>query len=346
MIDWTQAYTVDWRLVEVNQDTWASGTSVPYVQSVSISRDCTDDYPLLETASIKMDGSVERLKPGWYRVEGLFTQNAHMERIPIMTMLCESTKGTRNRNLVSLDVDGLSVLQPAKERNLLAGTYVPKGANGPKRAAEYLEKCIAAPVVVHGSFTLDDPLVLDADISYVRAAWTIIDAGGWCMQVHGDGTVHIMEKPSQPDLSLDQAHASLLRPSVSFDENVESVPNHYVAVDGSQIAEAWNDDPESFLSTVSRKRTIDMVDRSPIRINGESLNAYANRKLEEESTIVKTYDYDRNWWPDVYPFSTVRGSIPESGLVTDMRVLSQSFECANGITVSETSGVIEKGYVA
>lgn len=346
MIDWTQPYYVEWRLVSVNRETWASTEVIPNVLSASITRDCTDSCPLLESAKLKLISDSELFDSGWYRIEGLFVQDASMERIPINTMLCESSEGERNRGVIELSVNGLSVLYPAKERHLLAGSYIPKGADGAKKAAAYLRECTPAPVVVDGSFTLDDPLVLDADISYIAAVWTILDAAGWCMQIDGDGTIHILEKPSTPDLSLDQANASILRPSVSFNRDISSIPNYYIAVDGDIKGEALNDNPDSYLSTVSRGRVIDMIDRSPIRINGESLERYARRKLEAESTVLKVYDYEREWWPGVYPFSIVRGSIPRAGLESDMRVLTQSFECANGISVSETAGIVEKEFVA
>jgi hypothetical protein len=319
---------------------------IPNVVSASVTRDCTDSCPLLESSKLKVVSDAGRFDSGWYRVEGLFAQGALMERYPIMTMLCESNAGDRNRGTVEMSVDGRSVLYPAKERHLLAGSYIPKGADGAARAASYLRECTPAPVVAEGSFRLDDPLVLDADISYIAAVWTILDAAGWCMQIHGDGTIHILEKPTVPDLSLDSARASILRPAVSISRDIADIPNYYVAIDGDLKGEALNDNPDSILSTVSRGRVIDMVDRSPIRINGESLESYARRKLEEESTIIKTYDYDRAWWPDIHPFSVVRGSIPDADMSDDMRVLSQSFECGNGITVSETSGIVEKEFVA
>lgn len=344
MIDWTQAYTASWRLVKVNQETWKSGDEVPNVSAVSMSRDCTDDCPLLESASITLESDKEDFDAGYYRVEVLFEQNAVLERQAIMTMLCESVDGDRDKAYIQLNVDGLSVLQPASERHLLAGTYVQKGVNGAEKAASYLRKCIAAPVVVEGSFTLDDYIVLDADSSYINAAWTILNAADWCMQIQGDGTVVIRKKPTEPSLSLDDARASILSPATTFSLAADSVPNLYIAVDGDEEAEAVNDDPESRLSTVTRGRIVDEIDRSPVKVDGESLRSYAERKLEEKSTIVKTYGYTREWWPDVYPFSIVRGSVPDRGMTDDMRVLSQSFRFGKGLSVSEKAGVLIKEY--
>ena len=346
MIEWTQAYGVDWRLVEVNTETWASGNVVPHVHSITVNRDCTDDYPLLETATIELEHGVETFTPGYYRLEAVFYNGADKERIPMMTMLCESDSGTRNYGRIDLQVDGLSVLQPAKDRHLLVGEYVPKGSNGPQRAAEYLKRCVKVPIEIEGSFIIDDYLVLDADISYIKAAWTILDAADWCMVIKGDGTIVMKEKPKDPVLILDHAHAKLLMPEISFEKDLSDVPNMYIAVDQGVTAIATNDNPNSITSTVSRGRIIDEIDRSPVRINGETLDAYAKRMLEKRNTIVKVKRYNREWWPDVYPFSMVRGSLSSVGLEGDMRVLTQSFKCGNGVLVSETAGLVDKEYVA
>lgn len=346
MIDWTQAYGVDWRLVEVDADTWASGNAISYVQSVTVNRDCTDDYPLLETATLELTHGTESFAPGYYRLEAMFYQGGVKERQALMTMLCESDSGTRNHGRIDLEVDGLSVLQPAKDRHLLAGEYVPKGANAPQRAAEYLKRCVKAPIEIQGSFIIDDYLVLDADISYVKAAWIILDAADWCMQIRGDGTIVIKEKPKDPELVLDKVNAKLVMPEMTFEKDLSDIPNMYIAVDQGVTAVARNDDPDSATSTVTRKRVIDEIDRSPVRINGETLDAYAKRMLEKRSTIVKTRRYSREWWPEIYPFTVVRGTLSQEGLVGDMRVLTQSFKCGNGVLVSETAGIVDKEYVA
>lgn len=36
MMDWSQAYTVEWRLARVDKDTWADGHEVGTVRSLSL----------------------------------------------------------------------------------------------------------------------------------------------------------------------------------------------------------------------------------------------------------------------------------------------------------------------
>ena len=54
MIDWQSNYTVDWKIVKINEDTWDDQEDLPGVLTVTISRDCTDSVPLLETSSLEV----------------------------------------------------------------------------------------------------------------------------------------------------------------------------------------------------------------------------------------------------------------------------------------------------
>ena len=101
---------------------------------------------------------------------------------------------------------------------------------------------------------------------------------------------------------------------------------------------AVNDDPTSSVSHAARGMWVDCYDPSPARVNGETLAAYASRKLAEASVVVKRKTYTREFHPDVLPFSLVRCSLPEVDLVGDGRVLEQSLTLGYGITVQETLG--------
>ena len=78
---------------------------------------------------------------------------------------------------------------------------------------------------------------------------------------------------------------------------------------------------------------MDEVDESPTPVNGESLEAYAVRRLEEMSILENERSYTREYTPGVYLYDIVRGSIP--GLEGDMWVKDQTVNCGKGITVEE-----------
>jgi len=339
MIDWGAGYSASWRVMIVDPDTWQDSEEMPYISSASVERDCTDDCPLLESGTFQLDAPPDwELPECWCRIEMLADQGGERERHAIATLLAQSSSGKAERGRLSVQAYGRSVLQPASDRKLLAGTYAPKGANGGEYAASLLRQCTPAPVVVEGKFTLDDHVVFDAGSSYLEAAWAVLKAADWRMRVSGDGTISIGPKPDTPVLELDRAHASLLVPGVDESWDVSEVPNRYCAVEGDAYAIAQNDNPDSPISVPSRGRYVDVVDSSVTRVNGETLEAYAQRRLAEESVITRERTYTREWWPDVSPFDVVRGSLSSAGLDGDMRVLTQSLECGKGIAVTEKAG--------
>lgn len=337
-IDWTRGYEASWRAFRVDPDTWADSGQVPGVRSATVERDGTGDAPLLESGSIDVDASPgEGFSECYVRLCMTAVQDGERERVDVATLLCSSASGTLDRGVDGLSLTGRSVLWPASVERLAAGSYAPMGCDGAAYAADMLRAAVAAPVTVRGSFTLGAHYVFDLGSTVLEASWLLLRAGGFCMQVAGDGSVSVLPMPRDPSLSLDSVGARLLMPSVSHEADWSQVPNRYVAVDGDERAEAVNDDPASETSTVRRGYVHDGsgVDTAPVRVNGETLRAYCARRLAEESTIPDTRTYKREWWPGVLPFSVVRGSESAVGCSGPLRVERQSLECGAGVTVTE-----------
>ena len=338
MIDWGAGYSSEWRVYRVDRATWADAGEVGGVSSLRVERDGTGDAPALERGSVEVDlAAGESLDPGYYRFVMLARQGAAAERVDVATLLCEATSADVGRGVSATSATGRSVLHPASESHLAAGSYAPAGADGARWAADLLRDAVNAPVSVAdgASFSLDQHVVLDPGCSVLQAAWLVLRAGGRVMQVGGRGEVTVMAPPAEPALVLDRAAARLVHPGVTRALDLSGVPNRYVAVSGSEVAEAVNDDPSSPTSTVTRGWTCDVVDRSPVRVGGETLAAYAARRLEEESAVPDERSYEREWWPGVLPFSLVRGTMPSVGIDGDLRVTRQSLACGRGIVVEE-----------
>lgn len=337
-MDWSAGYSATWRVYRVDRRTWADAGLLGGVSEVSIERTCDEDAPLLERGSMTMDAEVGSFfEEGYYRVVMTATQGSESRRVDVATLLCCSVSGDANRNVDVREVLGRSVLYPASTTDLEVGSYAPAGVDGVAFCADLLRSCINAPVVTQGRFTLDEHHVFDSGTKVLAAVWEVLDAGGYVLQIAGDGTVSITPKPTEPDLLLDRAHARLLHPGVHHELDYSEVPNRYIASDGTDEAVAVNDDPASVTSTVTRGWVHDVRDDSPTRVNGETLQAYAERRLEEESMVYDARTYSREWWPGVVPFSLVRGSMASVELDGDMRVVTQSLSCGRGITVEEQS---------
>jgi len=335
MTDWLGGYSAGWEVQRVDPSTWGDAGALEGVRSVSIDRDCTGDVPLLETGEMALVGSLES---AWYRIYMVAEQDS-IERIAMATLLFERISARTQRGACEVKARGRSTLQPAADRRMPRGAYAPASCDGAAYVAGILRECTPAPVSVDGSFTLVDDVVFDVGCTYLEAAWTVLNAAGWCMQIDGLGRITVMAKPTDPALALDDANAGLLLPGVDDDFSIVDVPNRYYAVDDGEVAVAENTDEGSMLGYPQRGRWVDKVDTSPVLVDGESLEMYARRKLAEESTITRTFTYEREYWPNVFPFSVVHAMQAANGIEGDLRVMTQNIECGRGVKVTEKSGM-------
>lgn len=333
MIDWRKSYSAVWRVFRVNELTWSDAELIGGIDSVQITRSCSGDAPMLESGTMALTGDFER---GYYRIVAHVTQDVTTERVDVATLLCESTKTTRNYGTAQRNVACNSVLYPAYTQRMLDGSFIPKGADAAKYVAELLRGCIKAPVEVEGGFAITEFFWFDFGVRIIEAAWQALELGGYVMQVDGRGVVHIRKKPTAPALDLNGSNITLLQPSVVNEFNTTNVPNRYIANSDGTIAIAVNDSQESDVSTVNRGYIYDYIDEAPTTVDNETLPEYAIRRLHELSTATaETCSYTREYWPDVYPFDVVAGSLDSIGIDGNMRVMNQTLKCDKGITVSE-----------
>lgn len=334
--NWRVGYRTSWRVFRVDHDTWADAGLVSGVSSASVERSYDDNAPTLERGTMVMDAEPgEDFQTGYYRIAMTAVQDDGFERVDVATLLCETTDGDVNRGVDVLNVVGRSVLYPASTTQLESGSYAPAGSDGVSYVTSLLRASINAPIEATGSFRLEEHYVFDSGSTVLEAVWKILNAGSYTMQIRGDGTVMVLPMPTEPELVLDRANARLVHPSIHHEMDVSDVPNRYIVKSGGEEFTAVNDDPASVTSTVYRGWTSDKRDESPTRVNGETLAAYARRRLEEESMVYDSRSYTREYWPNVYPCSLVRGSIASVGLDGDLRVVSQTLTCGRGITVQE-----------
>lgn len=328
MIDWSKSYSSTWRIFRVNRKTWADSEMLKKVDSASVSR--TSDGRLLESGSLEVSGE---FRSDYYRIVMTAKQGGELARVDVATLLFEVDGGEIDFGRTVSSVNGYSVLYPAETTAVTLGEYAPAGEDGARYAAELLQSAINAPVEVEGSFTLNTHIVHELGSSVIDAVWAVLDAGGYIMQIDGKGVVHIRPKPTEPTLKINSSNIGMLSNGIDFSADMSEIPNRYIVIDDRVVVTASNDDPESIVSTVSRGYFVDMVDTSPTPVNGKTLMEYANDRLKELSILRDERTYKREYADNVYVYSLVRSSI--KGLQGDLRVLSQSIECGNGITVNE-----------
>lgn len=334
MFDWSRSYAAHWRVFRVNPSTWADGELVAGIDSVSVTRDISGNAPLIDTGTVVVTG--EQPERGWYRVVMTAEQDGTIERAEVVTLELSGTGGTHDHGADTTEMVGRSTLYPASTCLLEPGQYAPAGSDGAAYAARLLRLNCVAPVEVRGSFVLASNVVPERGVTALELAWQVVRAGGYVLQVAGDGTIHILPEPTEPALLLDRASTALLLPKVTYKDDYADVPNRYRVTEGDSWATVENTDPESVTSRPSVGYWVDAdLDDNPVRVGGETLHAYARRRLVELSTVTSERTYTRKWWPNVLPGDVVKGSMGSVHLDGDLRIMRQSLACGAGILVTE-----------
>lgn len=325
-IDWTASVSMRLRAVEVDTRTWDGSDELGNVVAASVSRDTST--PLVESGSLTLEGGTLPEAETWVRIEVLATQGGAFERHPVATMLFQPAPTTVRRGSTSMTMDGCSVLAPAEDRVLLAGTTVAAGADAAAAAVGLISQCTPAPCSADGGFTHAEPMTFAGGTTYLEAARMLVDAAGWCIQVETDGTVHVRPKPTESAIELD---AQTIGTSVQVADSDGIRPNRYIAVDGEQVAIATWGEPT---------RYVDEYDGSPKPVGNETLQEYAERMLAELNAVTGTREYERPWSPGVTAWDMAHGAVPAAQLDGDMRIANQSLEIGHGIKVTEECEVI------
>lgn len=337
-IDWAASYSSSWRVSEVNPITWASARPISGIVEASVTRDLSGD--MLESCRITAVTNDDFPIESWVRIEVLANQGGVVERNHVMTALARPISSTFTRTSRTVVLECSSVLKPPADERLLSGTYVPKGADGAEWAARYISECTPAPVVADGSFSLNDNVVFSASTSKLEAALMLLDSAGWMVQIEGSGAAYVRPKPTNPSLTIDRRGLRLISTEVDANDDPGNLPNRLTAWLGDSEATVVDDDPDSITSHAATGRWVDVVEESPQLVDGETLQAYARRRLSELSKVVGTRQYVRAWVPGITVGDVVHGSVPEAALVGSMRVSQQSVTLGAGIAVNETLEVL------
>lgn len=334
MTDFSRGYSARWRVRRIDEATWLPMEEVGGICSVKVKRATNDEsMPKLESGEMEVTGD---FADGYYRIEMLTGSGGLVD---VATLLFAPDGRSFSHGAWGGTVKGVSVLAQSAKRYLKPGAFAPAGTDGAAWCAAKLREVIPAPVVVAGSFELDSNVNPSSTVtSYLDLVWAVLGHAGWCMQIGGDGTVTIMPMPAEAALVLDSSTRGLLLPDVDSKLPIEDVPNVVRVYDGDDYAEAVNDDPQSPTSTVAMGRRIELVEDGPTRKVGETLDAYARRKLTEESDIYETRNIEREYAPGVLPYSLVECNLPERDMTGSYRVMSQTVTCSHGMKVGETLG--------
>lgn len=329
-MEWDKGYSASYYMMEVDPNTWAdidrieiTGGSVNrsldgLLQSATI--DCTD-YPQDKERYVRV--YLDALQSGSGAHEAIFTGLAVSPDRDIRGSWSENT------------VQCYSVLKAADDVILARGYYAPAGVN-----CERVFKELLAPVPAPVEFLVDVPslsysLVAESGETNLTMVRKILTAIGWNMRIFGDGRIRFEPYGTEPVVTFGPLEYDIIENSISVEYDWFRCPNVFMVSSNGITAIARDTDPNSPLSIQNREREVWAYENGVALQEGESITAYAYRRLAEEQQTVVTARYDRRFVPNVFPGDFITLHYPEQGLDDDYMVTSQTITLGHSAKTSE-----------
>lgn len=329
-MNWAKGYTASCYIKTVDANSWRDIDRIEiYGGSVSRSTD-----GLMESATVdcvSYDQSAER----WVRIWMDTRQDGAAAHTAIFTGLATSPNRDINGQLSTNTVECYSVLKPAADVLLPLGWYAPAGADGASLVESLLDVTPAPKEVAENSPALTNTYVAEEGESNLTMAWKLLDAINWRLRISGTGVISIEPKPTAPSVTFDCLDNDAVEPVLAVEHDWFSCPNVFRATRSGISATARDEDVDSIFSIPSRGREI-WAEEKNVKLNdGESLDAYASRRLRELQNVVFSVNYDRRYHPDVTVSDLVRLHYPKQGIDGLFRITMQSINLEIGGRTSE-----------
>ena len=333
-MNWNSGFSALYELKKVDPVTFEDMGSFEFV-SGTIDR---VDSGLMESADLTMTEN-----PGecWVRVYLNAKQETGGARIPLFTGLTSAPERTLNGRREQFVVECYSVLKPVDDILVARGYYAPAGTDAAKLVEELLSVGPAAVIVDDESPSLSEAVVAEDSMSRLDIAWLILDAIGWRLRIEGNGTIHICQAASDVSAVFDTEDNDVIELDVTDQQDWFSVPNCIRVTSGDNCVEYRDDDTDSPVSTVARKKTrggngeIWASDTASAIGDNESLAEYAVRILREKQAPARTINYTRRYRPDVFVSDLVALRLPSVKIDGQFKINNQTITLGYGCKTSE-----------
>ena len=333
-MDWSKGFSAQYDLVKVDPVSFLDMGPLRFTAGTIDN----SNSGLMQSADLTMTED-----PGecWVRVYLKARQSDSGARVALFTGLTSAPERSLDGYRNTFNVECYSVLKPIDDVLVPRGFYAPAGADAAALVADLFSVGPAPVVADDDSPALLEPIVAEADMSRLDVAWLILNAVGWQLRIDGNGTIRICPYPAEPSITFDARKNDALELSLTDEQDWFSVPNCIRVVSGTSYVEYKDDDPDSAVSTVSRKAArggtgeIWLNDTAASIGSNESLAEYAMRILKDNQSPARKVTYSRRYFPDVFVSDLVDLRFPGAGIDGTFRITSQRIELGYGCRTSE-----------
>lgn len=333
-MDWSKGFSAQYDLMQVDPVSFLDMGPLRFTAGTIDN----SNSGLMQSADLTMTED-----PGecWVRVYLKARQSDSGARVALFTGLTSAPERALDGRRNTFNVECYSVLKPIDDILVPRGYYAPAGADAAALVAELFSVGPAPVEVEPDGPGLIETIVAEEDMSRLDVAWLILDAVGWRLRIDGNGTIRICAYSSESSVTFDAREHDALELQLTDEQDWFSVPNCIRVVSGNNYVEYKDDDPDSRVSTVSRKATrggtgeIWMNDNASSIGSNESLAEYAMRILKENQASARKVSYSRRYFPDLLVSDLVSLRLGGVGIDGTFRITSQRIELGYGCRTSE-----------
>ena len=262
-------------------------------------------------------------------------QTGDADLVPLFTGYATSPVQNFNGRLETNSLDVYSVLTPVRDVLLPRGWYAAAEIPGGDLIKNLLAPTPAPVDIVDNSPALQEAIIAEDSETNLSMIEKILAAIDWRMRVGGDGTIQILPKATDAVVTYDPLDNDAIEPEIEITYDWYQCPNCFRAISGDLTAVAKDENEDSIFSIPSRGREVWMEDTDADLNEGETIEAYALRRLREEQSVATQAKYKRRFHPELSVSDLVQLHYPEQGLEGLYKITSMSMELGYGCSVDE-----------
>lgn len=373
-IDWTKSMRQTYEVYIVDPSTWLDSKLLDTVTGASITRDITSDTVV--SGSIEYVGEIDE---EYIRVYLIAEQGEEYEKIPLITMLCQTPSMEYNGKYKKTSITGYS---PILE---LEGEFPPLGYTVPRNYPSWYAKTKQDQCNVHlgdlipqltqehcrapiGELIIEDEetkslnalykeYVCGQEDTWKSVIFKLMEMINVKMMVSPLGEINFYESPNyltlQPKWTYTSDNSSILNTDLSVERDLYGVPNVVeiiITTTSGQnvIGTATNEDESSITSIQNRGRRVvhrevnpDILGKVSSKTGEFAAEDYAKELLQRLSSLTYTISYTHGYCP-VHVGDCVLINYPDAGISNERAyVLTQNIDCKTGCQVQETAILVK-----
>ncbi len=344
-IDWTKSMKQTYEFYEVDPVTWKDRKKHTEITNCGISRDLGAETR--GSATIDCTGEMGEV---YIRAYMTPIQNGEIHKVPLATFLVQTPSESFDGKVKSLTLDAYTPLLELKDKKPPLGYAILKGANVMTTAVALCREHMRAPVTepASDSTILHNDFVANTNDTWLSFITDLMSMAKYSFELDELGRVlfspYTDTASLQPVWTYDDSNSSILLPDIQVERDLYGIPNVVEVIfssnNGYLHSRVINDDKNSPISTVNRGREIVYRETNPSMAGNptqDMLDEYANLLLRNLSTLEYKVTYTHGYSPARIG-DCVRLNYTRAGLKDiKAKILTQSFSCETGCSVTETA---------